>query len=311
MNIEKFGSESKSDIKEISENNDVKEKIKDNFDFNSPIEKVENEEIDEKIENNDTIENKENDDFDFNSSIENVENKEIDEKIENNSGIENKENENFDFITPIKEIDEKIENDSVDFNNSIEETENKKIENNDIIENKSNDTLDVKTNIENDKNSVLSIENQEKDAEIKYIPKTNGVYEGEIGNSKFIPELLYIPLKSNPEKLTWGEILKKYGIDGILFKDGEPIFDEISKGNVEIEGFSGNRSDNFDKADIELAKQRGCSPEEVAKWRKENKYTWHECKDQKTMQKVPSIIHNNIPHAGGISEYKKALRNSN
>lgn len=73
MNIEKFGSESKSDIKEISENNDVKEKKEDNFDFNSPIEKVENKEIDEKIENNDTIENKENDDFDFNSSIENVE----------------------------------------------------------------------------------------------------------------------------------------------------------------------------------------------------------------------------------------------
>ena len=47
------------------------------------------------------------------------------------------------------------------------------------------------------------------------------------------------------------------------------------------------------------------SPEDVAKWRKENGYTWHECKDMKTMQKVPSEVHNNIPHSGGISEAKK------
>lgn len=64
-------------------------------------------------------------------------------------------------------------------------------------------------------------------------------------------------------------------------------------------------TDNFDKADIELAKQRGCTPEEVAKWRKENGYTWHECKDMKTMQKVPSQVHNNISHSGGISAAKK------
>ncbi|WP_442866219.1 HNH endonuclease signature motif containing protein [Aeromonas sp. QDB50] len=101
------------------------------------------------------------------------------------------------------------------------------------------------------------------------------------------------------------EILEKYDIDGIRFKDGEPDFSEISKGDVEIEPFSDSRSDNFDKADIELAKQKGCSPEDVAKWRKENGYTWHECKDMKTMQKVPSEVHNNIPHSGGISEAKK------
>ncbi|WP_442865934.1 HNH endonuclease signature motif containing protein [Aeromonas sp. QDB02] len=101
------------------------------------------------------------------------------------------------------------------------------------------------------------------------------------------------------------EILEKYDIDGIRFKDGEPDFSEISKGDVEIEPFSDSRSDNFDKADIELAKQKGCSPEDVAKWRKENGYTWHECKDMKTMQKVPSEVHNNIPHSSGISEAKK------
>ena len=137
------------------------------------------------------------------------------------------------------------------------------------------------------------------------IEGNNGHWEGERGNSKWLPDRDYVPGKSNPEGKTWGEILDKYGIDGIPFKDGEPDFSEISKGTVEIKPFTDSRTDNFDKADIELAKQRGCTPEEVAKWRKENGYTWHECKDMKTMQKVPSEVHNNVSHSGGISESKK------
>lgn len=133
----------------------------------------------------------------------------------------------------------------------------------------------------------------------------NGKWDGDRGDSMWWPNKNHTPEKSNPEGKTWAEILEIYKIDGIKFNDGEPDFSEISKGNVEIKPFSENRSDNFDKADIELAKQRGCTPEEVAKWRKENGYTWHECKDMKTMQKVPSIIHNNVPHSGGISEAKK------
>ena len=35
------------------------------------------------------------------------------------------------------------------------------------------------------------------------------------------------------------------------------------------------------------------------------KYTWHECVSCKTMMKVPTEIHGNVPHAGGISEAKK------
>lgn len=139
----------------------------------------------------------------------------------------------------------------------------------------------------------------------KNCPIENGEWSGERGDSKWKPEREYVPLKANPEGKTWGEILDKYGIDGIKFKDGEPNFSEISKGNVEIEPFTDSRSDNFDKADIELAKQRGCTPKEVKQWRKENGYTWHECRDMKSMQKVPSIVHNNISHSGGISEVKK------
>ena len=139
----------------------------------------------------------------------------------------------------------------------------------------------------------------------KCCPIENGEWNDERGNSKWCPDKEYVPQKANPEGKTWGQILKEYGIDGIKYKDGEPDFSPISKGDVEIKDFSDNRADNFDKADIELAKQRGCSPQEVKKWRKENSYTWHECKNMKTMQKVPSIVHNNMSHSGGISEAKK------
>lgn len=142
------------------------------------------------------------------------------------------------------------------------------------------------------------------DEVIKNCPVENGTWDGERGNSKWIPDAEYMPQKKNPEQKKWGEILEEHEIDGISFKEGEPDFSEISKANVEIESFSANRDDNFDLADMKLAEEKGYLPGEVAKWRKENSYTWHECKNMKTMEKVPSNVHNNISHRGGISEIK-------
>lgn len=139
----------------------------------------------------------------------------------------------------------------------------------------------------------------------KNCPIENGSWTGERGESKWNPDREYVPLKANPNERTWGDILRQYKINGIVFEDGEPDFSEIDKGTVEIKSFSDSRDDNFEKADIELASLRGCLPSEVKKWRKENGYTWHECRDMKTMLKVPGIVHNNISHSGGISEAKK------
>jgi hypothetical protein len=132
----------------------------------------------------------------------------------------------------------------------------------------------------------------------------NGNWEAERGDSKWIPSPEKIPGKSNPEGKTWGKILDQYGIDGIDFKDGEPDFSPLSKGTVEIDNFTDNRDKNFAQADIAEAKKRGCTPEEIKKWREENGYTWHERSDCKTMDLVPSEVHNNIPHSGGISVIK-------
>ena len=141
------------------------------------------------------------------------------------------------------------------------------------------------------------------------IEGNGGHWEGERGNSKWFPNRDEIPKNplTNPDGLTWGQILDKYGIDGIEFKNGEPDFSPVAKGTVEIDHFTDNRygkGGNFDQACERLAEQRGCTKEEVKVWMKENKYTWHERSDCKTMDKVPTEIHGNIRHSGGISDAK-------
>lgn len=141
------------------------------------------------------------------------------------------------------------------------------------------------------------------------IEGNGGHWEGERGNSKWFPNRDEIPKNplTNLDGLTWGQILDKYGIDGIEFKNGEPDFSPVAKGTVEIDHFTDNRygkGGNFDQACERLAEQRGCTKEEVKVWMKENKYTWHERSDCKTMDKVPTEIHGNIRHSGGISEAK-------
>ena len=158
------------------------------------------------------------------------------------------------------------------------------------------------------------------DQDVEYVDKTErvsgcpidghgGRWDGIRGNSTWYPDRDEVPKnpKTNPDGLTWGQILDKYGIDGIPFKDGEPDFSEVSKGEVEIDNFSENRygkGGNFDQACEKLAEQRGCTKEEVKAWMKENKYTWHEKSDCKTMQKVSTEVHGNVRHEGGISEIK-------
>jgi hypothetical protein len=155
--------------------------------------------------------------------------------------------------------------------------------------------------------NVERLDTQIRIEKMGLLPRTGGEWTGEAGESTWNPDRDIEPGDrhgTNPEHESWGEILDKYDIEGIAFKDGEPDFSDVSKGDVTIDDFSTARDANFTQADEKLAEQRGCSPEEVEQWRKENKYTWHECKDCKTMQKVPTEVHGNISHSGGISEAK-------
>jgi hypothetical protein len=70
---------------------------------------------------------------------------------------------------------------------------------------------------------------------------------------------------------------------------------------------------NFTQADIECAEMWNATEKDgkadwtardVNNWRTENKYTWHECCDTKTMQLVSRDIHGFFSHSGGVHECK-------
>ena len=156
--------------------------------------------------------------------------------------------------------------------------------------------------------------NAQNDIKYKNIPQSGGVWRGEPGNSKWIPNRDEIPKQPYGNEKTWGEILDKNGIDGIDFKDGEPDFTPVSDASVEIEDFTTDRDDNFYQADQNLAQQwneknkngkNDWSISDIRKYRKEEKLTWHERSDMQNMDLVPQEVHGNIPHTGGISKKKK------
>jgi hypothetical protein len=70
---------------------------------------------------------------------------------------------------------------------------------------------------------------------------------------------------------------------------------------------STSRSRNFARADTALAAQLGVAPKEVRRLREEQKLTWHEVEDLKTMQLVPTRV-NQLQHLGGVGEIKKGAK---
>lgn len=172
-----------------------------------------------------------------------------------------------------------------------------------------------------------------------YTPNSDGEWSKDRGNSVWTPKSDVKPKKFNnsddPENAkTWSEItsdankvrnqrisegknvnpIPKEVQDengnwngGIPFNDGKPNFSFLSRGDVTIEGFSDNRYKNFKKARIKYGGDRTppASPSQVRKWMKKNHYTWHEVDENGKMEKVPSIVHGNVCHSGGVSEVKK------
>ena len=154
---------------------------------------------------------------------------------------------------------------------------------------------------------------QEACANYEHLPKTNGEWEGEMGNSLWKPSLDFVPQALNPMEENWGELLSKYNIDGITFENGEPNFKEIAKDSVKIDDFTSERNLNYTQADENLSEKwnseakdnKEWTPQDIKDYRNENDLSWHERSDMKTMDLVPRNIHANIPHSGGISEAKK------
>ena len=120
------------------------------------------------------------------------------------------------------------------------------------------------------------------------------------------------------------EMMGKYGQESIHVQDGRADFTPFTKqqtewGEVDCEveigymstsrdvNVAGPRTSNYAQADDALARkiseQTGITVTgtDVQKFR-ENGFTWHELEDRKTMQLVPTEIHNSARHSGGVAQ---------
>ncbi len=119
------------------------------------------------------------------------------------------------------------------------------------------------------------------------------------------------PKRYNPEGLTYDEILEKFNLDSIpLKRNGDVDWSKIQLDSVNIKNMTterGNKytmdsSTNFGKANAKL-QQKGLSIKEI-EIKSGIKITWHEDLNLKTMRMIPSEIHGNINHSGGIANYR-------
>ncbi len=145
-----------------------------------------------------------------------------------------------------------------------------------------------------------------------------GHYEGERGESKFIPS------NRTAEGIIIAEILEQYGLDGIVYRNAEPDFEVCAEAVVKIVGMTENRENylskdgtlvmgNFSQADMQLAEEwnrmkrdghNDWTPRDVFNYRKANRLTWHEKCDTETMVLVRFEINLFFKHSGGCSECK-------
>jgi uncharacterized Zn-binding protein involved in type VI secretion len=127
-------------------------------------------------------------------------------------------------------------------------------------------------------------------------PVNNGSWTGTRGESKFV--------STDPEVTP---ILEKHGIDGIEYSNAQVDFSPVAKEQVPIDNMTASRPSNFRQADQALADKWGVSRKDVATWREENAYTWHEEPDLTTMQLVPGKINGKFGHLGGVGEINKGM----
>jgi hypothetical protein len=99
----------------------------------------------------------------------------------------------------------------------------------------------------------------------------------------------YAGQKYPPEKLP-PDVRKKYPESVNFTEEGFPDFKPYEKTSVKVEGLTGENGPDFRKANQAAGYKR--TPEG---------YTWHHNQDGKTMQLVPTDLHDAVPHTGGAA----------
>lgn len=173
--------------------------------------------------------------------------------------------------------------------------------------------------------------------------KGQGRWTGERGNSNYIFDVKKKPKSNqnnNLRNLSMEDIITENNLqDGIKYVDGYPDLSPYSIANVEVdfgdvlkgvvpkkyrnklqdeafEKLAKQMNRTVDEVKVmkghsdaaqRLAKQWGCSEDEVFKRcgnPNRRLYTWHEEPDCKTLRLVPTEIHANLNHNGGIEMFK-------
>ena len=141
-------------------------------------------------------------------------------------------------------------------------------------------------------------------ARIDLTPKegsAKGEWSGARGESKFIPS------DKDVQKC-----LKKYGENGVQYKNGIPDFSKFSKGlTVEIDNMTADRSLNYKQAYEKFAEKWSAearngktdwTASEVKAEKNRLGCVLHENSDMKTIEMVPELIHEAAKHSGGRYE---------
>lgn len=151
------------------------------------------------------------------------------------------------------------------------------------------------------------------------IPKSNGHWSGEPGNSKWMPNRDFIPKNKNYGNRygkTMGQILDENNTDGITFRNNEPDFTPFAKYQTKIDYENlpqkihnqllkekPQRTALHDFAYNKIAKENGMTYDDILKIKRELNLTPHETLDGR-IQLVPYEIHENIEHEGGVALFR-------
>jgi exonuclease VII small subunit len=135
------------------------------------------------------------------------------------------------------------------------------------------------------------------------LPVNNGHWSGNPGNSDWIPDPDYVPVKNASKNTkTWQEL----GVDRIPYKEGEPVFSQyrVQEFDTKI-SLTSNRDANFASVQDEWVKQgRFESRSQAKKFLKNNQLTIHELPNMKGIEVIPSAIHG-VDHIGGVGNAGK------
>lgn len=120
------------------------------------------------------------------------------------------------------------------------------------------------------------------------------------------------------DKMTGAEFKALFGIEGIVYHNYEPDFSRFYQKNAYVDtvvfqdGISYSRKKTHSAALDVLSKKMGKSKKEIQKYMQDNKLTFHELDDRKTVVVIPSWINAVFTHTGaiGLEKIVESLRRS-